>query len=83
MWWRSSSAERASACSRPAIRSWNVERAFAGWTLGEKDVERKVTPYLVPYDDLPENIKDYDRDTVRNLSRLLTLIQQEPYAFEE
>ena len=38
-----------------------------GWTLGEKDVEKKKTPYLVPYKDLSEQMKDYDRDVIRNI----------------
>ncbi len=59
---------------------WNAERALAGWRFGEKkDVDRKITPYLVPYDDLDQTIKDYDRAAVRNLSDLLALAKQEVY----
>ena len=51
---------------------WCVSRWLDGWTLGEtKDAERKITPYLVPYSQLSEEIKDYDRDTVRNIPALL------------
>ena len=28
--------------------------------------EKKISPYLVPYDELSEEIEDHDRDTVRN-----------------
>jgi hypothetical protein len=46
--------------------SWQRQRKAEGWTYGpEKDVEKKKSPYLVPYDALPEEIKDYDRNTVR------------------
>ena len=46
---------------------WVNERIAQGWTLGEKDVEKKKTPYLVPYEELSEEIKDYDRDVIRNI----------------
>jgi hypothetical protein len=50
---------------------WNVERLLAGWTLGSKDVEKKTSPYLVAWSDLPESIKDYDRNAVRAIPRML------------
>lgn len=35
-----------------------------GWTYGEqRDDELKTHPCLVPYEDLPEVEKDYDRNT--------------------
>lgn len=53
---------------------WCAERLLAGWRAvpaGEaKDAARKTTPYLVPYDELSEAIKDYDRESVRNIVRL-------------
>lgn len=50
---------------------WNAERFLAGWTLGDKDVAKRRSPYLVAYDALPDAIKEYDRDTVRNIPRLV------------
>ncbi len=50
------------------------ERKDAGWTLGEtKNVAKRISPYLIPWGDkdLPENIKDYDRNTVRRLPAIL------------
>ena len=50
------------------------EREAAGWTLGPtKDVQKQISPYLIPWGDnrLPENIKDYDRNTVRRLPAIL------------
>jgi voltage-gated potassium channel Kch len=50
------------------------ERKEAGWTLGKtKDVSKRVSPYLIPWGDkdLLENIKDYDRNTVRRLPAIL------------
>ncbi len=47
------------------------ERVRDGWTVGPKDAERKISPYLVPWDELPEDIKEYDRVFVRGLPRFL------------
>lgn len=51
---------------------WNIERLRAGWRWGpEKDAARRITPHLVPWRDLPEGIRDYDRQAVRNWPELL------------
>jgi hypothetical protein len=43
---------------------WAEGRIAEGWTYGEeKDAVRKTTPQLVPYDQLPESEKEYDRST--------------------
>lgn len=55
-------------------KDWMDERIALGWTLGPKDVEKKQSPYLVPYSELSEEIKDYDRDTIRNISKLVEMI---------
>lgn len=50
---------------------WVEERIKLGWTKGEKDIQKKLTPYLVSYDELPEEIKELDRDTIRNIPYIL------------
>ena len=51
---------------------WVEERREAGWTLGpERDVERRRTPHLVPWEELPEEIREYDRDAVRAIPAVL------------
>lgn len=53
-------------------RRWMDERIVEGWTYGrEKDAELKISPYLVPYDALSEEIKEYDRVAVRIIPKLL------------
>jgi ryanodine receptor 2 len=43
---------------------WAQERINQGWTYGEKrDDAKKHHPCLVPYEDLPEEEKVYDRNT--------------------
>ncbi len=43
---------------------WSAGRIAEGWTYGEKkDAVLKTTPLLIPYRDLPESEKEYDRRT--------------------
>lgn len=52
---------------------WCQDRAADGWTYGAtRDDRRKTTPYLVPWDQLTEEVKDLDRSAVRALPELLT-----------
>ncbi|WP_082939282.1 NAD-binding protein [Mycobacterium sp. 852002-30065_SCH5024008] len=50
---------------------WMAERLADGWSSGEKDIENKRTPYLVPFSDLPDDVADYDRMFVREIPALL------------
>ena len=44
---------------------WTKGRLEEGWSLGAvRNDSLKQTPCLVPYDELPELEKDYDRNTV-------------------
>ena len=44
--------------------NWSQARLSEGWQYGEKkDGEKKTTPLLVPYDQLSEEEKEYDRRT--------------------
>lgn len=51
---------------------WSAGRIAEGWTYGEKrDDKQKQTPCLVPYSDLPESEKEYDRKTALNTLKLV------------
>lgn len=52
---------------------WMEERLADGWSYatGEKDTERKTSPYLIPWNALSEEIKEYDRETVRAMPAFL------------
>lgn len=51
---------------------WAVGRIKDGWTYGEKrDDAKKETPCLVPYCELPEEEKKYDRDTATQTIKLI------------
>lgn len=51
---------------------WAAGRIAEGWTYGEvKDLEKKTTPQLVPYGELPEGEKEYDRNTALETLKLV------------
>ncbi len=51
---------------------WNAERLLQGWKPAEeRDVARKESPYLVPWDRVPERIKEQDRQAVANWPAVL------------
>ena len=54
---------------------WARQRIDAGWTYGpQRDDARKTHPDLVPYRDLPEGEKEYDRTSVlETLKVIITL----------
>ncbi|NLI77876.1 MAG: hypothetical protein GX442_15740 [Candidatus Riflebacteria bacterium] len=52
-------------------RRWNADRFLSGWRRGPADKPRRVSPWLVPYEELPEEIKEYDREAVRQIPTLL------------
>ena len=50
---------------------WMQERRDDGWTSGPKDPARRTTPYLVPWADLADDIREHDREFVRELPIIL------------
>lgn len=54
---------------------WAETRIQQGWTYGQqRDDERKTHPCLVPYEELPESEKEYDRNTsVETLKLIMKL----------
>jgi hypothetical protein len=56
-------------------RRWNAERSLAGWKYGKvKNEKIRQTPYLVLWNELPESIKDYDREAVKNIPAVLEMV---------
>ncbi|MBN2852527.1 MAG: Ryanodine receptor Ryr [Clostridia bacterium] len=52
--------------------NWSLAKINEGWTYGEiKDDIKKATPLLVPYEELPESEKEYDRILAVNVIKLL------------
>lgn len=51
---------------------WAKGRISEGWTYGEtKDNDKKITPLLVPYDELSDSEKAYDRNTALETLKLI------------
>ncbi|MBR2128015.1 MAG: Ryanodine receptor Ryr [Bacteroidales bacterium] len=51
---------------------WAQGRISQGWTYGpERSDTLKTHPCLVPYEDLPEEEKDYDRNTALGTLKLI------------
>jgi len=46
-----------------------------GWQLGDsKDLEKKIHPNLIPWENLTEPVKDYDRNFIREYPSILALV---------
>ena len=57
---------------------WAINKIKEGWTYGEtKDLVKKTTPQLVPYSELPEREKEYDRNTAMETLRLIVKLGYE------
>ncbi len=53
---------------------WMAEKMRAGWVYAAtRDNEKLHHPLLIPYDELSGEEKDKDRDTVRNIPKLLAM----------
>ena len=51
---------------------WAETRIQQGWTYGEqRNDELKTHPCLVPYEELPESEKEYDRNTSISTLKLI------------
>lgn len=55
---------------------WNAERLLIGWKRGPRDPEKKTSPCLVPWKDLPEKYRKYDREFVTKIPSVLSRIGQ-------
>jgi hypothetical protein len=44
---------------------WNLERIQNGWKRGvKKDIDKKISPYIVPWNELSDEVKKWDFDYV-------------------
>ena len=51
---------------------WSQGRIADGWTWGpQRDDAKRQNPCLVPYDELPEKEKEYDRNTALAVLRAI------------
>ena len=55
--------------------NWSIGRIADGWTYGEtRDDEKKTTPCLVPYAELTDSEKEYDRVTAIQTLKLIVAL---------
>lgn len=54
---------------------WAAQRTKEGWVYGEiRDDSLKQSPWLIPYNELPESEKEYDRlIAAENIKTILSL----------
>ena len=63
------------AIAENAHDRWALERQSEGWTYGPKRDDSKLeTPDMVPYAQLPESEKQYDRIMAEDTLKLLTAL---------
>ena len=62
--------------ARMEHQRWMAERFMAGWALGKKDYDNRISPNLIPWDQLPENVQTYDRTLVSILPSVLEQVGQ-------
>jgi hypothetical protein len=55
--------------------TWAQQRMADGWTYGpQRDDARKQNPDLVPYADLPDTEKEYDRQTAIGILKAIVAL---------
>ena len=60
------------AIAENAHEIWGLERKRQGWTYGPKrDDDKKHNPCMVPYSELPESEKVFDRDMAMDTLKLI------------
>lgn len=54
---------------------WNVERLLDRWQRGKpRDVEKKISPNIVAWSELTDEVKEWDRDAVRKIPEFLAKV---------
>jgi hypothetical protein len=59
---------------------WNVERLYDGWRYAKKkDAQKRLTPYIKPFDELDEGVKKWDFLNVKLWPEILADVEYEIY----
>jgi hypothetical protein len=62
---------------------WNAERLKDGWRFGKpKDENKKIHPCIVPWTELPDDIKPFDRNAVKLFPAILAKAGLEIYRLD-
>jgi hypothetical protein len=69
------SADELELLARMEHARWVAERLIANWTpASQKNIPRRETPNLVPWEQLKDNIREYDRDAILRIPELLRAV---------
>lgn len=52
-------------------RRWVEQRLGDGWALGPKDIDARLSPYLIPWGQLSDEVKEWDRRAIRGIPGFL------------
>jgi ppGpp synthetase/RelA/SpoT-type nucleotidyltranferase len=67
--------EEVEAMARMEHGRYNAERLLDGWRWGEvRDPQGKTNPHLISWDELPEEVRKIDRQTVRKIPEFLAAV---------
>jgi hypothetical protein len=67
--------EEVAVMARMEHGRWTAQKLLAGWRHGKvKDAEAKTNPCILAWDDLPDNERQKDIDTVKKIPRFLAEI---------
>jgi hypothetical protein len=68
--------EEIEVLARMEHERWYQARIAQGWTYdpGQQDRDNKTHPALLPWDELPEPVKDIDRQAMGDLPALLASV---------
>ncbi len=59
---------------------WMTERRLAGWVYGkERDIERRISPWLVVWEELPDDVRQWDRNAVIAIPAVVAMARFEVY----
>jgi voltage-gated potassium channel Kch len=71
--------EEVEQMARMEHQRWMAERRREGWTTGPRDSRNRTNPNLVPWEELPEEIKELNRDMVCGFSAFLAKVGLQTY----
>ena len=66
--WCTANPERLELLAEVEHERWMACYRLAGWKQGERDDIKKMHPNLVPYSQMDDETKEFDRDAVKNLA---------------
>jgi hypothetical protein len=65
------SADEIELLARMEHQRWWADRSLDGWKLGKRNDDKKVHDNLIAYDELSEEIRNYDRQAVSSMVRIV------------